>query len=244
MKYFLIALQFLTIIPVQIKSRITSTDYTKSLLYFPVVGILIGAVTVSIMHIFMPLSHMVAAAVALIVSVVITGALHLDGFADTCDGFYGNRTKEEILRIMKDSHVGAVGAAGIVLLLLFKFTLLISINPHVVWKIIIISTVFSRWSQTLGCYLSVYAREDGKGKLFIGHARVKDVLIGGLITLIFSGLLLQIKGVFICLGGLLCAFLYLQYAKTKIDGMTGDMVGAMSEITETSILLLGLLLWN
>ncbi len=241
MKRFLIALQFLTILPVRIKAHIKPADYAMSLLYFPLVGILIGVVTAFVMRIFMPLSSMVAAAVALIVSVVITGAIHLDGFADTCDGFYGKRTKEETLAIMKDSHVGVMGVAGIALLLLFKFALLTSIKQDVVWKTLIMSAVFSRWIQALGCLLYSYARDNGKAKLFIGHARFKDILIGGIITLILFGFLLQVKGVFMFIGGFLCAFLFMRYVKIKIDGMTGDTIGAASEITETSILLLGLL---
>ncbi|MBU2102175.1 MAG: adenosylcobinamide-GDP ribazoletransferase, partial [Candidatus Omnitrophica bacterium] len=101
MKRFLIALQFLTILPFSIKGKIEKEDFGRSLVYFPIVGLLLGFFLASIAYISLSLPPMVRSILILVVWMVITGGIHLDGFADTCDGFYGIRPREEILKIMR-----------------------------------------------------------------------------------------------------------------------------------------------
>ena len=101
MRRFLIALQFLTIFPVKIRSEIEGKDFGASLLYFPIVGLIIGLLLFfSALSLFF-LPTLVKAAVILIISILISGGIHLDGFADTCDGFYGNKSVEKILNDIK-----------------------------------------------------------------------------------------------------------------------------------------------
>ncbi|MHC4593839.1 MAG: adenosylcobinamide-GDP ribazoletransferase, partial [Planctomycetota bacterium] len=137
MKQFLIALQFLTILPINIRSEVNEKDFGNSLLYFPVVGILIGLVLCTAAFLFSVLPNLVVGVIILIISIVITGAIHLDGFADTCDGFYGSKPKDKILEIMRDSRVGTMGVVGVVCLLLLKFTLIVSIPREMLWKVLI-----------------------------------------------------------------------------------------------------------
>lgn len=239
MKNFLLALQFLTIIPVRI-SEIKEEDFGRSLSYFPVIGMLIGLLLVLISSVFNFLPSSVVAVLILIALAVITGGIHLDGFADTCDGFYGNRPKEEILRIMRDSHIGAMGVIGIVCLLLLKFTILTGLPKEVLWKALIIMVVFARWVQSLACFVSNYARQDGKAKRFIEYSDQKGVIAGGLFTLAVFLLLIGLKGLVLFVISLSLIFLFINYTKRKIGGMTGDTIGATSEIAEALILLVSL----
>ncbi len=233
---FLIALQFLTILPINITAKIGEKDFGKSLFYFPIVGALIGVILAVITFPLSFLPNMVRGVSILIISIILTGGVHLDGFADTCDGFYGSRSREEILRIMRDSRAGVMGVIGVTCLLLLKFALIISIPRDFLWKSLILMATFSRWSQGLACLVSKYARSEGKAKFFIEYARIGDIVIGGLFTLALFLSMAKVKGVLLFALGLLCALLFIQYAKRKIDGMTGDTIGATSEIIEVSIL--------
>lgn len=237
MKQFLIALQFLTILPIKIKSEIKEKDFGNSLLYFPVIGILIGLVLCIPVLLLSVLPNIVVGVIILIMSIVITGGIHLDGFADTCDGFYGSKPKEKILEIMRDSRVGTMGVVGVVCLLLLKFTLIVSIPREMLWKVLIMMAVFARWSQVLACYMSEYARKEGKAKYFIEHAGKKDFFVGILLTSGSFFLLIQIKGIILFFISMFPILLFINCIKRKIGGMTGDTIGSVSEIAEVLILL-------
>ncbi|MBI4650053.1 adenosylcobinamide-GDP ribazoletransferase [Candidatus Desantisbacteria bacterium] len=242
MTLFLIAFQFLTILPIKIKSELKDADFGKSIIYFPLVGLAIGALLASITLFSNFLPNMVMAAIIILLSVIITGAIHLDGFIDTCDGLYGFRTKERSLEIMRDSHVGAMGIIGIVVLMLIKFSILVSYLPLNLWKYLILMTTFARWTQVLSCFTSDYARKDGKGKNFIKYCGKKEFLIGTVFTFAIFLLLKGIWGIILLSLSTIFILLIITYIKKKINGMTGDTIGAVSEMAEVVILLIGLIL--
>lgn len=244
MKRFLIALQFLTILPFDIKGKIEEEDFSRSLIYFPIVGFLLGLFLASVAYISAFLPPLVISILILVAWTLITGGIHLDGFADTCDGFYGNRSKEDILKIMRDSRIGTMGAAGVVMLLLFKFAVLSSIRSQDLWKVLIMTAVFARWSQVFACSISKYARDEGKAKYFIEYAKKTDMFIGALFILILNWFLMGIKGAILFALLVAAIFLFIQCVKRKIGGMTGDTIGATNEITEVAALLFSLILLN
>lgn len=242
MKRFLIALQFLTILPVKIKSEIRPEDFGKSLAFFPLVGICIGLCLVAVNAIFSFLPHLVGIAIVLIASIILSGAIHLDGFADTCDGLSAGRTKDEILEIMRDSRIGTMGVIAVVLLLLFKFALLFSAPKEILWKILILMPIFARWVQVLACFSSGYVRKEGKAKYFVEFAGKRQLLIAGIFTLITFILLMAVKGIVLVFFSWLPIFLFIRYIKRRIGGMTGDTIGAASELSEIFMLLFALML--
>lgn len=237
MKRFLLALKFLTVFPVRLRSPIQDADYGRSLLYFPLVGLVIGMTLAAGAFIFAPLPDMLRSALIVLLSVLITGALHLDGFADTCDGFYGLRSKEEVLRIMRDSHVGTMAVTGVVVLLLLKFSLLAGLAGSSIGKALILAGVFSRWAQSLACVNGPYARKDGKARFFVEHAHKKDVFYGGLFSLLLFVILLGFKGVILFISLFAAVAIFLRYVNKKISGVTGDTIGAVNEIAEVLTLL-------
>ena len=179
-------------------------------------------------------------ALLIIACIIINGGLHIDGFADTCDGLYGFRSKEKMLQIMRDSQIGAMGATGLACLLITKFAFIASIANGQIYKILLAMPVLSRWAMTFACCLVVYPRKEGKAKLFIEGAKVKDVFITGAIVLALYVWLWQLKGVMVFLLTLLCVSIFKQYAQKKIGGMTGDTIGAVSEIAEITMLFFAL----
>ncbi|MFH1797804.1 MAG: adenosylcobinamide-GDP ribazoletransferase [Candidatus Omnitrophota bacterium] len=236
MKYFLVAVQFLTILPVKIRSKVSEGDLGKSLSYFPLAGLVIGLLLAVVVNIFIFLPDLVKAAFVLIVSVCVTGAIHLDGFADTCDGFYASLSKEKVLEIMRDSHLGAMGMIGVVCILLLKFTLITAIPKDILWKGLIVMAVFSRWCQVLACYVSRYARVEGKARPFVRYDSKGEFLIASLLTILIFLLLMGVNGLVLFAFSLLPILLLINYIKHRIGGMTGDTIGAVSECAEAVIL--------
>lgn len=242
MKRFLIALQFLTIFPLKSKSEIKNEDFGGSLLYFPCVGLLLGVLLSLAALLFSFLPNLARGALILIIYIIITGGIHLDGFADTCDGFYGNKPKEKILEIMRDSHIGAMGVIGLISLLLLKFSFIVSLPDTVLWKALIEMAAFGRWSQVLACGISVYARQDGKAKYFIQYASKKGLIIGWAFTFALFLSIAKLNGAFLFTLAFVCTLIFIQYIKRRIGGMTGDTVGAVSEMAEVFVLFFALIL--
>jgi len=241
-KLFFIALQFLTILPVKIKANIKPEDFGRSLAFFPVVGMLLGLFSCSALFLFSFLPHMAAVAIVLTVSVISTGAIHLDGFADTCDGLCGSKTKDRALEIMRDSHAGAMGVIGIVTLLILKFAFLFSLPREDLWKFLILAPIFSRWVQVLACFTSDYARQEGKAKYFVEFSGKREIFIATLFTLAAFFLLMRVEGLILCLAAALPVYLSINFINKKIDGMTGDTIGAVSELAEVFVLFFGLII--
>lgn len=245
MKYFLIALQFLTIFPVEIKQNIEEKDYAKSLNFFPLVGLLMGICLSLVLFILNPLPLPVEAAVLLIILTALSAGLHLDGFADTCDGFCsGVDSKEKILQIMSDSRSGVMGIVGVSCLLILKFSLLMTINRELLWKIIIIMAVFSRWVQTFSCVFLPYVKEKGKAQFFVLYSDKKKVIFNAILVLAGCIVFAGVKILFLLLLSFMAVYMFLLYARSKIGGVTGDIIGAASEITEAGVLFFALILYG
>ncbi|MDL1966527.1 MAG: adenosylcobinamide-GDP ribazoletransferase, partial [Candidatus Desulfofervidus auxilii] len=130
----------------------------------------------------------------------------------------------------------AIGAIGLVCILLLKLSLFLSIPKEILWRSLILMCLFSRWVQVLVCYISKYARKEGKAKYFIEYASRKEFLISSLFTLAAFLFLLKIEGIVLFFISLLPIWVFITYVKKKIDGVTGDTIGATSEIAEVSIL--------
>jgi adenosylcobinamide-GDP ribazoletransferase len=244
MKRFLIALQFLTIIPIKINSEVEDKDLGASLIYFPMVGALIGLLLALCTLVFGFLPRLVIVALVIIVSIIVTGVIHIDGLADTCDGLFSFKSKEKMLEVMRDSRIGAMGMTAIACVLLFKFTLLFSLPIGILGKSLILMIAFSRWAQVVACYSSKYARNEGRAKYYIEYAGGREVIGATLFTLTLFFVLMQLKGIVLFFLSMLPIFLFINFVKSKIGGMTGDTIGATSELAEVILvffILIGLL---
>lgn len=244
MKRFLLALQFLTILGFKTKPEITEEDLGRSLIYFPIVGLFIGLFLALIFNILGFLSYPVKIILILIIYIIITGAIHLDGFIDTCDGLYAGRSKEEILAIMRDPHTGAMGVIGLVCLLLFKFVVFLSLPEEILIKTLIVVVVFGRWSQVFSCYISKDTLQEGTARYFIEYVDTKTIFFTTLFTLGLSLMLLKVKSVVSFLISGFIVFSFVNFVKRKIGGVTGDTVGAASEVAEIGYAFINLILFS
>ena len=230
MRGLFVALRFLTILPVGTPRD--SDNMSSSLIYFPFVGLVIGlgaAVLAGLIDGLVP--TLVMASVVVIYMVVITGGLHWDGVADTCDGVFAPRTRDERLAIMKDSTVGAFGLIGVVLGLLFYFTLIAAIHPSLIVAIVLIVPVIGRWTMVLSIGLFPYARKEGIGGLFQKLPTV-IILTTTFVTLALVLLALSLDGLMLAVGAVAVTLLFAWWISRRLGGLTGDIYGALGVLAE------------
>ncbi len=238
MKSLFIAIQFLTIIPFGKKLKIEEGDFARSMVFFPVVGLIIGMFLVLINYLALIfLSSFVINVLIIITWVILTGALHLDGFADTVDGLWGGQSKEERLKIMKDSFIGAKGGVALFCLLALKFALLMEIIPHYKYQTLLFTPVMGRWAMVVGIFLAPYAKEEGMAMPFVEHKDKRHLLWASLIALIIGLFLFKFVSLGIMGLTFFVTFILTSYLKRRIGGITGDTLGALEEIIEVFILL-------
>lgn len=236
MKRFLIALQFLTTVPIRIRGTVKARDIGASLRYFPIVGLIIGLLLAGVSSLSLFLPSTVAAAIVLVVLLLITGCLHVDGLADSCDGLYGVRSKEDRLRIMRDSRTGAMGVAAITISLLLRYAIISEFSFNEFWKALVVMAVCGRWAQVFGCFSAPYARTQGTAQDFITHVGKTEIVYATVTAVAIVGFLMHASGLVIFGVQVLSACAFIQFCKRKISGMTGDTIGALNEFTEIVVL--------
>ena len=243
MRLFLTALQFITFIPIPIKSR--DEEIGRSSIFFPAVGAFIGILLSLVFFLFSKVfPKPVDVLLIIIASIIITGGFHVEGFIDVCDGFYVGGKKEDVLRIMKDPHSGAMGIIGAIILILSKFIIINSILPYNMFFSLVLMGILSRWSMVFLGFSSVYAREEGTAKLFVEGIKGTDFFLATAFTIVFSVLLTGISGIFLFVLVALATFLLKYFFNKKISGVTGDTLGAANEIIEVFSLLMLLLFFR
>ncbi len=235
MRTLLVAIQFLTRVPITVEG-VTERDVGRSAVFFPVVGALVGgALLGAYLLLALLLPPVVARMVTLLIWIMLAGAFHLDGLADTVDGLYGGKDREDALRIMKDPHVGAMGVIAIVSTLLVKAAALASLPEDVFRGAIVVTPVLGHAAMVLALALP-YARPAGLGKAFAEHRSTLDVPFASVATLGAAFGLFKFAGLAALGVGLLCATVLVGMAWRKIRGVTGDVCGAVNELTETAAL--------
>lgn len=244
---FLSALRFLTIIPVPLWREASPEEVGGSLGYFPLVGFIIGlilAVLNWLLRLILPPTVINSLLIAAMV--LLSGALHLDGFIDTCDGLAGHRTVEDRWRIMHDSRSGAFGIVGAVVLLLVKYASLSSAPANLMTATLVTMPVVSRWAMVYAVFAYPYARPAGLGKVFKEGASGLRLALATVFTLAVTiGAAWWAKTGYFYLVGLVIVFgiwlltlLVATYLKRKLAGLTGDTYGAINEVAEVGVLLI------
>lgn len=234
----LIALQFLTVFPIHIDGSPDTTATGRSLLYYPLVGLFIGALLSAFAWMLGDAPPLIGAAVLLAVWVAITGALHLDGLADSADAWIGGLgDRNKTLEIMKDPCCGPTAVVTLILVLLIKFTALVQVISNDAWQIIVLIPIFGRTALVLLFLTTPYVRPHGLGNLLANYLPRRACAVVVIFTLVavpaFFGpvalwLVAAATGVFLVLRGLMLQ---------RLGGITGDTAGALVEITETVVLL-------
>jgi len=234
MKNLIAAIQFITIIPM---GKAGKFDPEKMIPFFPVVGIILGLMVALVDRIFLMLwSKPVSSLLDVLFLIIITGAFHLDGLGDTADGLYGRRTKKKALSIMKDSRIGAMGIVAIICGLSVKWAGIIGLDAYRSLLLIIIPA-YARGSILFGMRFLEYGRNDGgTGQPFFEKKLTITDFCWLLIPVLLS-ILLGFKVILLNLVFLIIITGIILFYKKKIGCITGDMLGAMVEITEAGLFL-------
>lgn len=235
MSAFVFAIQFLTRLPVKTRDELTPELLGRSVLFYPLVGAVIGAVLWLIAKQTIALEPMVTAALVLTLWVAITGGLHLDGLADCTDGWIGGQGDlNKTLAIMKDPNAGPMAVIALVLLLIFKFSTIYALVQSGLLIFLLLSPIMGRTIVPALMISAPYIRMNGLGQSMVDHlpknaARLVIGLIL-LVSLIIGGVIFTVC---ITLFGLSLRTLFLKV----FGGFTGDVYGAAIELTELSVLL-------
>lgn len=235
MQRFIATLQFLTRITI-IKNPEYDKDFKKGIIYFPLVGLVLGAILAGIYKGIINFLPSTATSIfVMAIYIVLTGGFHLDGLGDTFDGFYSSRTKEEILVIMKDSRLGSNGVIVIIFSLLIKTFTLASFTEDKAFLALLLMPMMGRLASVYGSYKIPYAREKGLGHIYIDAITTKEVVYATFIAVIITFVDINSLPFIIVVG--LFSMAFKSHSKNMINGMTGDTLGALCELTEIIYLL-------
>lgn len=240
MNRFIDAVQFLTIFRFR-NHRLAPV--VSSVAYFPLVGACLGVILIVLNEILTktfpdPFVNLIL----VIVSVIMTGALHLDGWADTCDAFLSGKSREDKLLIMRDPHKGTFGVLGLIVIVLFKINLLAVVPVNFKDTAVFLMMVFSRYSLNIGMKFFPYAREQGKANIFFEKVTGNNFLLASLIILILTGITFRLVSSIILFLAIVFTFLVDSLIKRVIGGLTGDTLGAVCELNEIAVLLFMIIL--
>jgi cobalamin 5'-phosphate synthase/cobalamin synthase len=248
MHSFLVALSLLTVVPVRFGKQPTPDGVARSRLWFPAVGLLLGGLLGGLAWLLSlwPGAPLSAAFLVLAAWVGLTGALHLDGFCDLCDGLFGGHTPEERLRILKDPHLGSFGLAGGVLLLLGKFAVLHDLlyrSPGRAPWLVGGAAVVARCLVLCVAAGARYPRPEGTGKALVEATRGGEGVLFGLVAALsaLAACWPDWEKTPLLVGPPLLAVLLLRrLCVRRLDGITGDCLGAAIETAEVIFLLCAL----
>jgi adenosylcobinamide-GDP ribazoletransferase len=240
-RHTLLAMSFLTRVPVRRLNAVTS-DFAKAPLYFPMIGTGIGVAGAG----FFSLAHTwfsvdVSIGLTLGLLMLLTGALHEDGLADSFDAFGSRTKKEDILEVMRDSRIGTYGSLALVMIVLLKFVSLSDMSTATVMVALIVGHTLSRWTTLPGLVFLPYPRNStALSKRIVeqvaGVSRWYLLLSTGY-TLVIAFVFLRLNGLAVfAVVALVCAT-GLAYFKRKIQGATGDCYGALQQCSELAIYL-------
>jgi adenosylcobinamide-GDP ribazoletransferase len=232
----LAAVQFLTVLPPLVRRPLTPAELGRAVGWFALVGVLLGGILAgtdwALSMLFPP---GVTAALLLAVWVLSTGALHLDGFLDTCDGLFGGRTPEARLSIMRDERVGAFAVIGGVLLLLVKYSCLAGLVSR--WAALVVAPAAARGAMAVALVALPYARQEGSGRWMKDHAGWLQVILAGVTAVATAILAARWLGLVVVGLAAVTTAAGAGFVLRRLPGLTGDVYGALCEVVEAVALL-------
>jgi len=257
-KDLILMIQFMTRIPLKLQVETDEESFARGVVYFPIIGLLIGGFNLIlylvVLAVFPKGGTLLAAIFAVLGNLLITGGLHFDGLGDTCDGIFSGRTRERMLEIMKDSHIGTFGTLGIIMDIALRIGIIAGLSGKFAILGILLSPMVSKTAVVQLMTVSKYARANGMGGLFLGRLRPIRIMLSFLLGIfLFNAAFPIIMGnvglmvqAMLCLSLIVVLFLVLfgfrSWTYGCIGGMTGDTIGAANEVFEWVFLLFVLFL--
>jgi adenosylcobinamide-GDP ribazoletransferase len=240
-----LAFAFLTIVPVRVREgEATEAELAASRFAYPVVGIAIGLFLAALSELldWLHAPGSIAAFLLVAAGAVISGGLHLDGLADSADGLFLWESAERRLAVMRDPHAGSFGVAAIVLVLLGKFAALDHLASSARGMAILSASTISRSLILVSAGSARYARPEGTGRVLVEATRRRDAIGAALVAIALGGVFSRGPGLLAGIAALALAWTITRYAARRLGGITGDVLGALIELGELTVLvILGLI---
>lgn len=238
----LLAVQFLTRLPVRSTSAFSTDRLAASVRHYPLVGMLIGSIAAAAYagaQLIFP--TIVAVMLSTALTLLVTGAFHEDGLADTFDGIGGSANRERSLEIMKDSRVGVFGVLALLMVIAIKVTTLAALLPVAAVVSLVAAHGFSRWSSVVVIATSRYVRDEGTGKPTSEGISLPALLYATIVGLVCIALVYFVLTPVAAMGGiigLLSGHVFMRlFFEHKIGGYTGDCLGATQQASEIGMYL-------
>lgn len=241
-RIFFATLSFMSRLPVPQRwsQGLDIDQYVRGIVTFPVVGLLLGALSGLVYTILLPWCGIpLAAFFAVLALALLTGGFHLDGLADTCDGVFSARRREKMLEIMRDSRLGTHGGLALIFVLLGKVLAVneLAVRDTPMLAALACACIAGRGCVVLMMYRHRYAREEGLGNLFIGKVTLRQTVITLALTAVLVATLLGTHGLRALIIAIIGVFILGQLLKRTLGGQTGDTMGASIELGELIFLL-------
>ncbi|MBT9166055.1 MAG: Adenosylcobinamide-GDP ribazoletransferase [Chloroflexi bacterium] len=236
---FWTAWQFLTVFPAPGGRGFSESGIGRSISYFSLVGLILGAILLGLdqlLGLFLP--PLLVSALLVVSLILFTGALHLDGLMDTCDGFALRSSAAERLRVMADSRVGGFGVVGACSLILLKYISLITIPVGLRAVALLLMPTVGRWSVVYAITVFPSARKEGLGQVFKKQASWLRMGMATVITVAVAAAFLNYAGVAMVVVVWVTVFLLGRTLTSRLGGLTGDAYGAIIELSEVASLIL------
>ncbi len=237
MEGLIVSLQFLTRLPINISVDFNEKTIGKSTFFFPYVGMLLGLISYLPYRALLNFNQDLASFSVVLMMILLTGGLHLDGVSDMVDGFFSSRDREKMLEIMDDSRIGAFGVISLIMLLLLKYIVLKSIIPEYMLLALVFSMGNARFMALVQIAYRKLVKPGGMGDMIHSSNNRKYIVIG-LLSYIAISLIIDVRLVFPLLASLVMAETIARLAYNKIGGFTGDLYGATVELCEAVSLIL------
>lgn len=244
MQTYLLALSFLTCLPVKINYEVSREQMGRTLAYYPVVGLTLGLMIAGAAYLG-DFLHLGLAGDVLAVGtlVAMTAGLHLDGLMDTADGLLSGQPRDRKLEIMKDSNVGAMGVIVLVVYLLLKVSLVSGLFWPDKYRILILMPAAGRWAMVYTIAGYPYARpKPGLGSIFDQETGRRNLTWATLILLVASFLLMEWMGLLLFGIIFIIVYFFTKAVAASLGGHTGDTYGATNEVAELAYLFMAVLI--
>lgn len=229
------AIQFITILPI---GKSAPFDPQKMVPFFPIVGLLLGVLVALFDQAAIRLwNPYVVALLDVVLLIILTGAFHLDGLGDAADGLLGQRSKEDALVIMKDSRMGTMGLIAVICGLALKWGGIAGLDTHRSLLLIIVPA-YARSGMIFGIRFLDYGRPGGGTGLDFFKVKIEIIAFWGLLLPVILSLLTGWRAILLNAGFIAIIATLLFYYKKRVGCITGDMLGAMAEVTEAGLFLL------
>ncbi|MFJ1229571.1 adenosylcobinamide-GDP ribazoletransferase [Yersinia proxima] len=243
LRLFLATLQFMTRIPVPERwtQGLALDNYERGIIGFPFIGLIVGVIGGVVFTLLAPWCGVPLAALGYVLALaLVTGAFHLDGLADTCDGVFSARKREQMLEIMRDSRLGTNGGLALIFIVVAKVLVVseLALRDAPMLLMLTAASVAGRTVIVLLMYRQRYAREgNGLGNIYIGKVTGKQTLVtlaGGAILTLLLG---QGAALLALVMSMVVVALLATYLRRRLGGQTGDTLGAAAEVGELVFLL-------